>query len=115
MGDRDWKPSVPLPTTGSGPSQTVNNSNDFVPSGVIWNEPDGPSKAQKVMHIKIVCPNCGVLLAHYKVTNPGVYLTLEAESCSECAIGMVMNQQIEHVTEENSIDRKYGHAPEGIW
>ena len=74
---------------------------DFVEYDKKPDQIDKPGTATRVMHIKIKCPNCGNLLSHYRVENPGAFLELEAEPCQECMTGMLINQQcqIERIDE----------------
>ena len=69
-----------------------------------WNpapkpETQKPEQQNHVFHVKIKCSFCGNLLGHFRVETGGPFFELEVEPCSECIVGMHINQQITRVKE----------------
>ena len=80
---------------GVGMSRAKEDS-DFIPA----DKPDVPVESLHC-HIKVVCENCGELVAHVRVESNRVYYGVEAKVCPECLVGMSLNQQITEVKNED--------------
>ena len=76
---------------------------DFVRGGVDFTPATRPDVPVEPLHchIKVVCQDCGTLVAHVRVERNRVYYGVEAKVCPECLIGMSLKQQITEVKNEN--------------